>query len=76
LPGILVIDALDVEAHAEHLDRREMVAALHPHHAVLTDPGHLKRLQLAGGEGGLGVSAIFFTSQDVGVGRHFEHLGV
>jgi len=62
LPGILFIDALDVEAHAEHLTVRRDGRACIPHPCRPDRHRHLKRLQLAGGEGGLGVFGHFFTS--------------
>ena len=61
--GHLVVDALDVEVHAEDLPVVEMVAALaFDRLAVLVDHRAFEREELAGGDGGFGILAIFFTS--------------
>src|SRR5882757_8968702 len=56
LAGDLVVDAFDIEVHAEHLAIVEMGAALaFDFLAVLADDRAFEREQLAVGDGGFGV---------------------
>src|SRR5512135_2002781 len=74
----LVVDALDVEIHAEDLAVIEMIAALaFDLLAVLAEDRALERIELAGGDRGLRVlGGLLHVVGHVGVGRHCEHLAV
>src|SRR5712671_2500684 len=76
LPGNLVVDALDVEVHAQDLTVGKMVAALALNLlAVLADNRTFERIKFACRDGGLGIFRHFLhVAGHVGVGRHLEHL--
>src|SRR5437660_3275232 len=78
LAGDLVVDALDVEVHAEHLTVVEMGTALaFDFLAVLADDRAFERLQLAFDDGGFGIHReLFHVVGHVGIGRHHDNLAL